>query len=1012
MSKWRLFWLIDLVVLVAFVVYEAKPIYERVRLLAGTSGAAREAPPRAPASAVREPDVPLRVVMTALESARSSEDAAGTTAALATARERLAELDARELARFAAVEKHLREQNLPSELLVRNERAFEKYQSRMEEFRASLERLEGAPPALRTKGIAELSQTLAAGPARQVAPVDVNRLPFRPVAPVTRAPRVLRSTSSALTASAAPADLQATEDAQLTASVRDLATSLGNDPVRIFNWVHDNIAFLPTYGSVQGSELTLVSKQGNAFDTASLLVALLRAAGVPARYVEGTIDVPVDRVLNWLGGVPTVSLAQQLLTNGGIPTVAIITNEQITHLRLEHVWVEAWVDAAPSRGAVQRQGDSWVQLDASFKQHQVKQPLDLAAAVPVDFGALTRDVAREMRTDADGAVTQIYPGYIRTVLGDYLAQAQQALDTRLPGYDVGDVLGDAQITPRGSSVLPSGLPYEVVTRGASTNALPSTLRASVTLTMYGSSIDRAMDTPGLSYTVSLPSLGSRRLAVSYTPATDADARLVQSYVDSKASSFPVYLVQVVPRVELDGLVVAQGTPVTMGEAQGWDLSLFDAAGMAGGVDSYEVTEGDAIVFGVNGNGVAQETVTKRLATTPSNSVHENLHQVALHYWLESDLLDKFAARARGVHEQRVLSAGMFSFPLGVSYLFGLPRSGSYQKQNMDVKRSQIAVAAASAQARVEYMSQAGIQESYLESSIWEQLFSRFQGRGYSTAQVLMDAANEGIPIYTLDAGNAALLSKVTVSDEARATISSALAAGKRVIVPQRAPRGVSGYVIQDVQTGGGAYMIDGELAGGLGEKCEPQSEPVPEWVKVLVISVLIMAIMAWMAGTMGAGGVLVPALARVMMLATTASFTLYAGNAYAGERFACCTVNPICPHAGGDLIHDVCADALPPNEIPGCDAKVDGLRFDAVSGGREVLWEIKSNNLANSNAFVQMMMLIGMRVELAEEQKTAHACGYSFALGAGDFGLITGVFPNYDWAVQAPAGTCLQLPSP
>lgn len=57
------------------------------------------------------------------------------------------------------------------------------------------------------------------------------------------------------------------------------------------------------------------------------------------------------------------------------------------------------------------------------------------------------------------------------------------------------------------------------------------------------------------------------------------------------------------------------------------------------------------------------------------------------------------------------------------------------------------------------------------------------------------------------------------------------------------------------------------------------------------------------------------------------------------------------------------------------------------------------------------MMLYAMRVELEEEQRTAHQCGYSFALGAGDPGLILAVFPNYDWAVPAPPGTCIQPPN-
>lgn len=88
-----------------------------------------------------------------------------------------------------------------------------------------------------------------------------------------------------LPATPPPDDLATTEDVQLTDEIRALAVSLGNHPVQIVNWVHDQIAFLPTYGSVQGAHLTWLTKRGNAYDTANLFIALLRAANIPARYV-------------------------------------------------------------------------------------------------------------------------------------------------------------------------------------------------------------------------------------------------------------------------------------------------------------------------------------------------------------------------------------------------------------------------------------------------------------------------------------------------------------------------------------------------------------------------------------------------------------------------------------------------------------------------------------------------------------------------------------------------------
>jgi Transglutaminase-like superfamily len=77
------------------------------------------------------------------------------------------------------------------------------------------------------------------------------------------------------------ADLAETEDIQLTDAVKAKATELGNNPVKIYNWVRNNIEFIPSYGSIQGADRTLQTKRGNAMDTASLLIGLLRAANIP-----------------------------------------------------------------------------------------------------------------------------------------------------------------------------------------------------------------------------------------------------------------------------------------------------------------------------------------------------------------------------------------------------------------------------------------------------------------------------------------------------------------------------------------------------------------------------------------------------------------------------------------------------------------------------------------------------------------------------------------------------------
>lgn len=75
-----------------------------------------------------------------------------------------------------------------------------------------------------------------------------------------------------------------------------------------------------------------------------MLIALLRASGIPARYAYGVINVPIDKLTNWVGGVDNEDAAANLLGQGGIPNVVVNINGVSSHFKLEHAWVEAYVN--------------------------------------------------------------------------------------------------------------------------------------------------------------------------------------------------------------------------------------------------------------------------------------------------------------------------------------------------------------------------------------------------------------------------------------------------------------------------------------------------------------------------------------------------------------------------------------------------------------------------------------------------------------------------------------------
>ena len=57
--------------------------------------------------------------------------------------------------------------------------------------------------------------------------------------------------------------------------------------VAIFNWVRNKVGYKFYYNTRKGAVGTLNARSGNCVDTAHLLIALERAAGIPARYIHG-----------------------------------------------------------------------------------------------------------------------------------------------------------------------------------------------------------------------------------------------------------------------------------------------------------------------------------------------------------------------------------------------------------------------------------------------------------------------------------------------------------------------------------------------------------------------------------------------------------------------------------------------------------------------------------------------------------------------------------------------------
>jgi len=792
---------------------------------------------------------------------------------------------------FAETEQHLKDAHLPPEILARQAAAVEDFKTKQSELNRKLQAVADADDAhdqaLRQRKVNELSDFMQANQHHQTHSLtDPNKLPFSVPSGKVRAPietekgfktslfkhaRLMSMLAgpipngftlpvTTLPVTPSLADLAATEDIVLTPAIKAQAAALNNNPVQIYNWVRNNIEYLPTYGSIQGADMTLQTKRGNSFDTASLLIGLLRAANIPARYVYGTIRVPADQAMNWVGGVTKPEAAQQLMGQGGIPNIGVASGGLIKFIELEHVWVEAYVDYTPSRGAINKHPDTWVPMDASFKQYQYTQGMDIKTAVPIDAQSLIAQAQAGATVDPSGWVQNLNGAAIQTALTGYQTQVQNYINTTKPNATIGDVIGSKTIIQRNDPILLGTLPYTTVATGGEFSALPLQVRHQFQYNLYASALDRAMGTAVFSYQQSLPSLAGKKITLSFAPASQADADLIASYLpppnadgtpilpSQLPTSLPGYLIHLTAELRVDGQLVASGGPFTMGDELVASEGLFDpATGWDYAGDTNPIA-GEYIATHVDLQGVSTaqlRTLKDKIAATQAklaanqlaglakeNFTGDFLYSAVLSYFAANQAASYIAQRSASVVEYRKPSFGNFMASAKTLYWFGIAKNVSFPGLVMDINRyASMNVAKDNDPATaITYNRQSGMRLSAFEHLIPERMFADptkplndpTQPQGFSAVKVLALAASQGQKIFTLNQANQAqhqtLLAQITIDPQAMTEIQNALAAGKEVTVHQapitQSGWTGSGYIITDPGTGAGAYKIVGGANGG------------------------------------------------------------------------------------------------------------------------------------------------------------------------------------------------------
>ncbi len=782
-------------------------------------------------------------------------------------RESIAAADPQVRAEFSQTEKTIRDAKLPDVVLKRHEQTLADYDNGMRPVVAELDEVErlskehnqavakqdqaGAKTKYENlKSQVGKTKALVEGKVKDKPHVrhDPNRMPFRPAEAKDRKPRLKKDEFrefqatqrvaaigplsglllAQVTDPPTPEDSAETIDVQFTPGIRQLADQLGRDPVKIYYFVRNKIRFVPTYGSIQGAEACRLSMECNAFDEASLLIALLRVSGVPARYVPGTIELTPDFFRSAMGDFQDLSAAGRLAASGGIPTVVVRDAAGgAVGVRMEHVWVEAFLNYVPSRGALGGTADTWVPLDAALKRMRFRAPIDVATAAGVDPMLLMDELAATATVGADGSAT----GVSSEIATNRIQQFQQAtLDNINQNHStatVGDILGALEIQPMvASSVLPNSLPGRVLTVGNRVSVLPAESHHKVTI--------RLLDRFGLQEQLSVQSttaeLAGKRITLSYVAATSDDVATIKAF--GGLLKVPPYLVRFTPAISLDGNVVQTAPAVSMGTGQILQVTFEEPDGARDAVE-HHVSAGTYAVVGLDLQSVSEaainqskaglESVRAQLsnpdATIRFDDLMGGMLQVhAQGYFLRTEGYNRMLGNRMNVVSIKRPAEMLATFAPVFATLFDTPVRVVNTGMNVDVRRYVVSASSRSGLRDVEvgYLLSSGSNSSLAENNIFEELHGT---RSVSAVRLIAEANNRGIPIYRIDSSNQSqLIPKLNVSAQVLADVQNAVAAGKRVLIPRDQMTFLSwqgvGYIVTDLNTGAGAYLISGGLAGG------------------------------------------------------------------------------------------------------------------------------------------------------------------------------------------------------
>jgi hypothetical protein len=532
-------------------------------------------------------------------------------------------------------------------------------------------------------------------------------------------------------------DLEETIETKWTEEIQVVAEELGNDPLAIYEYVRHEIGFEPYYGSRKGALGTLEQRSGNDLDQASLLISLLRYHDIPARYAQGTIEIPAERAMSWVGA-ETPEAAARILASLGTPVRSVISGGKISAIQLEHIWVEAYVPYDEYRGVGERSGTStWVPLDPSFVQQEYVEGLNLGQQIDLDVESIMENIHNNSERSADLLTTTRIP---TDLLKEELTKQHDKLQQYLiantdENSSLSSIMGGWEVSEEHIGYLPLSLPYKTIEELGVFQQVPDALAEQVSFQIKGASpfsLNWTGSSPEFDYTKRAAELYGKKTSLSWKPATTEDEAIIEAY--GGIFHTPVYLIQLISMLKIEGEVVAEGKAVGAGYRQAFNIEL-TAPRIGTEIAENTVTAGGLYAVGLDyGNVTAHQLQSLEDRMTLVKEASENtdvytdeimgeiLHGLVQGYFAQVHISDQFISKQFNVHSTGLLGETTTGYDPQVKYFFMSPVSMGEGSLYIDVNRNVVSVTSRdnSQDNQQPYMIASGIMGSALEHQIFEQ----------------------------------------------------------------------------------------------------------------------------------------------------------------------------------------------------------------------------------------------------------------------------------------------------